>query len=134
MAITGRRVTFFLLITLFAAVPAAFSQSGGKAEPLEIRFPAGSSSTQLTGTLLNGQEQEYVFTAREGQTVTIANPNTSLFDVRVFNEEVEFETEFDSSRVLTFTVPADGDYMLFVRKKMVKSPRRARFSLKLAIK
>ena len=57
-----------------------------------------------------------------------------VFDVRVFREEANFETEFDSSPVLTFVVPETGDYQFFVRKKRVKSPRSARFSISLAIK
>lgn len=116
------------------AVAMSFAQGGGKAEPKRIQFAAGKSSATLSRTLSNGQEMEYVFAAQKGQTVTIRNSRTSLFDFRVFNEEFDFETEFESSPRLTFEVPETGDYLFFVRKKQVRSPRTARFSLTLMIK
>lgn len=122
------------LVLCFFTTAAAFAQHGGKAEPMRIEFAAGKSSKTLTRTLSNGQEMEYVFAARKGQTVTIRNTRTSLFDFRVFNQEFDFETEFESSPTLTFEVPETGDYMFFVRKKQVRSPRTARFSLTLTIK
>lgn len=107
---------------------------GGKAEPKRIEFAKGKVSTTLTGTLANSQEMEYVFAANKGQTVTIRMSNTSLFDYRVFSNSAEFETEFDSSPTSTFELPALGDYMLFVRKKMVSRPRTAKFVLTISIK
>ncbi len=107
---------------------------GGKAEPKRIQFATGKSSATLTGTLSNDQEMEYVFNARAGQTVTIKNTRTSLFDFRVFNNQNDFDTEFESSPTLVFEIPETGDYLFFVRKKLVRSPRTARFSLTLTIK
>ncbi len=46
----------------------------------------------------------------------------------------DFETEFESSPTLTFEIPESGDYMFFVRKKQVASPRTARFSMTISIK
>lgn len=128
--------SFLLLtiITLALAVSNAFAQNGGKAEPKRIRFAAGKSTITLTGTLSVDQEMEYVFGARKGQMVTITNPTKSLFDFRVFSEENFPEGDFDSSPSYTFEIPATGDYILFVRKKRVKTPRTARFSLTLSIK
>jgi hypothetical protein len=128
-----RSVLIFLFLFAVMGSAEALAQ-GGKAEPNRIKFAAGSSKATLTGTLANGQEMEYVYAARKGQTVTIVNSRTSLFDFRVFNEEFDFETEFESSPTLTFTVPETGDYMFFVRKKQVRYPRTARFSITLAIK
>ena len=127
------RVLLTFVLCLFATA-AAFAQHGGKAEPGRIQFAAGKTSKTLNGTLSNGQEMEYVFGAQKGQTVTIRNTRTSLFDFRVFNQEFDFETEFESSPTLTFEVPETGDYMFFVRKKQVRSPQTARFSLTLTIK
>ena len=107
---------------------------GGKAEPKRIEFSPGKSRITLTRSLSNGSEMEYVFAARKGQRVTIKNSTASLFDFRVFNNEFDFETEFESSPTLTFEIPETGDYLLFVRKKMVAKPRIARFSITLAIK
>lgn len=128
-----RSVLIFLFLFAVIGSSDALAQ-GGKAEPNRIKFAAGRFSATLTGTLSNGQEMEYVYSARKGQTVIIANSRTSLFDFRVFNEEFDFETEFESSPSLTFTVPETGDYMFFVRKKQVRSPRTARFLITLSIK
>ena len=129
-----RSVFFGSLIILALAATSMFAQGGGKAEPQRIKFASGKSSATLSGSLSTGQEMEYVFGASKGQTVTIKNPNKNLFDFRVFNKEFDFETEFESSPTLTFEIPESGDYMLFVRKKQVKTPRTARFSLTLTIK
>ena len=112
----------------------AFAQGGGKAEPKRIQFAAGKSSAVLTGTLSNSQEMEYVFEAKKGQQVTIRNATKSLFDFRVFSEENFPDGDFDSSPSYTFEIPETGDYMFFVRKKQVKTPRTARFSMTLTIK
>ena len=125
----------FLIYALIAMslCSAAFAQ-GGKAEPNRIRFDPGRSSATVSGWLLNGQEMEYVFAARSGQTVTIRNSSRSLFDFRVFSEEFDVETEFESSPELTFELPATGDYYFYVRKKQVQRPRRARFSLSISLR
>ena len=68
----------------------------------------------VAGRLSNGSEMEYVFGAAKGQKVTIKNSNRSLFDFRVFNEEFNFETEFESSPTLSFEIPETGDYMFFI--------------------
>ena len=122
-----------IILSLAISVSAALAQ-GGKAEPLEIRFAQGHSSKVLVQTLSAGQEMEYSLTALAGQTLTIRNRKTSLFDVRVFSEENDVETEFDSSPTMSITVPATGVYYLFVRKKAVDRPRRAAFSIEVSIK
>ena len=122
-----------ILLSAFAAL-SAFSQNGGKAEPKRIEFARGSSSILLTESLSNGSEMEYVFAAKKGQKVTVTNPSTGLFDFRLFSEENDMETEFDSSRKYTFEIPATGDYQFFVRKKMVKTPQRARFRITFEIR
>jgi hypothetical protein len=122
----------FITVFLWFAAASAFAQ-GGKAEPRRIQFADGASSIRLTGRLSTAQEMEYVFAAKKGQTVTLRMVNTSLFDYRVFNQEFDFETEYDSSPSNTFEIPETGDYLLFVRKKMTR-PRTATFSLLLTIK
>jgi hypothetical protein len=125
---------YFLLFALFLVAAAPLCAQGGKAEPNRIKFASGKSSASVSGSLSNGQEMEYVFGAAKGQTVTIRNSNKNLFDFRVFNREFDFETEFESSPALTFEIPETGDYMFFVRKKQVRTPRSARFSMTLTIK
>ncbi|MEP6945094.1 MAG: hypothetical protein ABJA02_04195 [Acidobacteriota bacterium] len=126
------KTLLFFVLCLLVSLPVA-AQNGGKAEPKEIKFAAGASIAIVTGTLSNGQEHDFVFSARKGQKVKITNSHTSQFDFRVFNEEFNFETEFESSPTLSFEIPETGDYLFFVRKKMT-APRTARFSLTLKIK
>lgn len=128
-----KKHAFSVLFIVMVVTVSAFGQ-GGKAEAKRIEFASGKTSAVLSGTLSASQEMEYVFAAVKGQTVTIKNSRTALFDFRVFNSEFDFETEFESSPTLTFEIPETGDYMFFVRKKMVKAPKTARFSLTLAIK
>ncbi|MEP7074414.1 MAG: hypothetical protein ABI878_01280 [Acidobacteriota bacterium] len=122
-----------LFLLVFAVVPAS-SQNGGKAEPKRIEFARGRSSVVLSESLSNGSEMEYVFAAKKGQKVTVANHSTGLFDFRLFSEENDMETEFDSSRKYTFEIPATGDYQFFIRKKMVRTPQRARFHITFEIR
>jgi hypothetical protein len=121
------------IIFMLGASVVVFGQHGGKAEPKRIAIPTGKTSVTISGSLSNGQEMEYVFSARKGQIVTVKNAGHNLFDFRVFNDEFDFETEFDSSPRSTFDLPETGDYLFFVRKKMA-GPRRARFSMVISIR
>lgn len=125
---------FFLVLFLAVGATAAFAQYGGKAEPLRIQFAKGKTSIVLTRSLNNDEQMEYVFGASKGQTVTIKNSKTTLFDFKVYSEENFPEGDFDSSPTYTFVIPETGDYNLFVRKKRVRAPRPARFSVTLSIK
>jgi hypothetical protein len=117
----------------FVAAVSVFAQ-GGKAEPKRIEFKNGASSTMLTGTLRSSQEMEYVFAARKGQTVTVKNLTNSAFDFRIFSNDNDVETEFDSSPALTLDLPGDGDYLFFVRRKVGRGARNARFKIVLTIR
>jgi hypothetical protein len=64
----------------------------------------------------------------------VKNAKKNLFDFKVFSEENFSEGDFDSSPEYTFTIPETGDYNLFIRKKQVKVPRKAAFSITLIIK
>lgn len=120
-------------VILFFAL-GAHAQNGGKAEPKRISFSPGAAETVLRGSLRNGEEMEYVFAARKGQSVTVRNSGNSMFDVRVFSEDLGVETEFDSSREFLVVLPETGDYILFVRKKMTRSPARSRFTVVVRIR
>lgn len=121
-----------IVVCLVASLP-ALAQNGGKAEPLRIQFPKGKTSTTLSRRLSRDQEMEYVFAAKGGQKVSVTNTTNSAFDFRIFNEEQNVETEFESSRTFSLELPADGDYMLFVRKK-AGGPKSAVFRVTLSIK
>jgi hypothetical protein len=123
------------LLILLAAAGAAIAQHGGKAEPNEIKFAKGKSSATVSNTLSGDQQAEYSFTARAGQTVSIkCSPQ---FDFRLWrpvedDSEAEFDTEWNSGTD-SFELPADGQYLLYVRKKMRKV-RSGRFTLTITIK
>src|ERR1043166_4687004 len=116
-----KKLLLILIVSLAIALPAIAQPGGGKAEANRIEFAKGRNSINLHSTLSNDEEMEYVFSAHKGQKVTIVNATTSLFDVRIFSDENNVETECDSSRTFSLTLPADGDYNLFVRKKRVKT-------------
>lgn len=122
----------FLCILCLAAFVPALAQHGGKAEPKEIKFAPGKTSATVTGTLSNGQEYDFVFSAKKGQKLTVRNSRTSQFDFRVFSEEYNVETEFESSPTLKLELPETGKYYFYIRKKMT-APRRASFSITLTI-
>jgi hypothetical protein len=122
-----------LVLSLAILVAPVFSQ-GGKAEPKRITFRPGAISTPLSGTLRNGQEMDFVFFAKAGQTIKVTNRTKALFDFRIYSEVAALETEFDSSGVLTLDMPQSGDYLFFVRKKQVVAPKSARFSITLEIR
>jgi len=115
-------------IAFCASAVSLSAQGGRKAEP--NRIIVGDSVTTVRGSLANGQEMEYVFAAKAGSQLTIKNSRPSAFDFRVFSEEADLETEFESSPTLTLTLPQDGDYFFFIRKK-AGGPRRANFRLTL---
>lgn len=110
----------------------AFSQ-GGKAEPNLIELPESVKPLIISSRLRNGQEAEYVFLAKKGETIVISNPNPSLFDVRIYHAESEFDTEYDSSRTFEVELESDGDHVLFIRRK-VGGPRSAAFRITLSKK
>lgn len=120
-------VAFFVIGTSFAL------GQDGKAEPKRILLSAETSSAGLKGTLRNGQVSEYFFAGFKGQTVTIKNATSRIFDFRVFNPEHFDEGDFDSSPTYSFEIPETGDYFLTVRKK-VAGPRVSRFSITITIK
>ncbi len=125
--------TLLLFVLFLLATAPVFSQSGGKGEPKRIILAAENATAVMKGTLRNGREMEYLFAGFKGQTVTIKNATSSIFDFRVFNEEYFDEGDFDSSPTYSFEIPETADYVLTVRKK-VAGPRVSRFSLTITIK
>lgn len=117
-------------MVLLAGAGGVFAQHGGKAEPKEIKFAPGKSNATLTGSLANHQQMEYSFTARAGQTVYLKCG--SEFDFRLYLPDTDFDTEWNKGTD-SFELPADGEYLLFVRKRLTPT-RRARFALTITIK
>lgn len=116
-----------VLLVLFAIIALASVSVAQE----RIAFANGTAS--LTGSLSNGQVRHFVFSATQGQTVTIKNSTSSVFDFRVYNEVFFDEGDYDSSASYYFEAPETGDYLFTVRKK-VAGPRMARFSMTIKIK
>ena len=123
----------FFSVLLFLTASPVLAQHGGKAEPKRIHFAKDKSSITLTGTLSRDEEMDYIFAAVKGQKVTIKNSNHNLFDFRIFSDEFNVETEFDSSPSYTLDIPETGDYLFFVRKK-AGGPRLARYLMTMTIR
>jgi hypothetical protein len=118
------------VVILLAGTAGVFAQHGGKAEPKEIKIAPGKNSTTLIGSLANHQEMEYSFTAKAGQTVYLKCG--SEFDFRLNLPDSDFDTEWNQGRD-SFELPADGEYLLSVRKRLTPT-KRARFALTITIK
>lgn len=128
-----KKPSFTLIFAIFAfAAVSAFAQSGGKAEPGRVKFAKGKTSTVLTGMLKGDEEQEFVFGARKGQTVYVTNPDSVKFSYRVFNDNINYNSEDLAEPTMEFVVPETGDYMIFV-KRANNTPRTAKFAITLAI-
>lgn len=125
-----------LLGSILVFLLAGSALFGQKAEPKRISFERGKASATVTETLSNDQEMDFVFGAKAGQTVKLkvtSQPKGNLFDFRIAGDGFELETDHDSYSEYSFTAPATGDYLVFVRKRPTERVRRARFFLRLEI-
>jgi hypothetical protein len=129
---------FFILFTISllsgSATPAR-AQGGGKAEPKRIEFTRGTDSTAIKDSIRRTEEDEYVFSAREGQKITIsltpAAPKSALLRLRK-GADVLSSWGFDGTG-WSGTAPATGDYLVTVLAAP-RAPRRITYTLRLAIK
>lgn len=124
------KIKFLVLMILVLGAGTAFGQRGGKAEPNEIPFTAGSNTATLTGSLANHQSAEYKFTGKAGQTVYLKCGTE--FDFRLNLPDTDFDTEWNKGSD-NFELPEDGEYILSVRKRLT-GVRRARFVLTITVK
>lgn len=127
------RLSVKILVCIAAFASIAVHGQGGRSAPERISFSKNTAKASINGTLRNGQQKDYFFAAEKGQTVTIANATSRVFDFRVFNAEYFDEGDFDSSPNYSFEIPETGDYLFTVRKK-IAGPRAARYSMTITIK
>jgi hypothetical protein len=125
--------SFLLVFAVFAIATVSTFAQGGNADPARIKFARGRSSTVLTGTLRRDQQQEYVFAAKKGQTVTITNSRPTRFSFSVLQLEIDFKKEDIAKPSFKFEIPETGDYLLYV-KKTTASSSAANYSVNVAIK
>ena len=123
-----------LLVTLLASASIG-QRGGGKAEPLRIEFKRGASGATLNDTIRGSEEAEYVFTARQGQRVTLSLTATPAKSARFelkSADGVDYKFEHDGMK-WSGVAPVTGDYFLNVTRVSQK-PGRTTYLLRLAIK
>ena len=85
-------------------------------EPDRISFPAGATSLSIAGTTPEGRLNRYVFGAAAGQVVGLEVSGGSYpvaLIIEDLNENLIYRSDFQAPPH-TFTLPADGDYLLTV--------------------
>ena len=127
-------IPFFIL--LIAGAVSTTRAQGGKAEPKRIEFARGTSSSTIKDSIRRSEEAEYVFSAQQGQKITIAltsvAPKAALFRLRN-GEDVLSSWGFDGTN-WSGIAPANGDYLMTVVAARGASQRRITYTLRLAIK
>lgn len=124
------KIRLLVLLMVLLGAGAAFAQKGGKAEPNDIPFAAGSNTATLTGSLGNHQNIEYKFTGKAGQMIYLKCGTE--FDFRLNLPDTDFDTEWNKGSD-SFELPEDGEYILSIRKRLT-GVRRAKFVLTITIK
>jgi hypothetical protein len=107
-----------LLITLFAC-SATIAQRGGKAEPNQIEFKRGTTSTIVSGTVRGDEEAEYVLAAKKGQRLIIKLTSvpvkSSVFQLLGPDNDT-LGLEFDANHNYSGVLPKTGDYFITVTR------------------
>jgi hypothetical protein len=127
---TGFRMTLpVVLLSVFAAAVTA-----QRARRVSNRIDlAKTPRVSLTGRLSNGREMEYVFLGKRAQKVEL-RMRTPGFDYRIYLPGTDFDTEFDSSPSSIVELPEEGEYLLFIRKKMTRRAGLVRFNILVTIR
>jgi hypothetical protein len=125
-----------LVIALNFAIPHAYAQSGGKAEPLRVQFQRGRSSATIAGKLRGDQQAEYVAGAKKDQKLTInlySRPPGSITVKVKTPDGADLELKPDSKQQWSATLPGDGDYLLWVVRSSGK-PGTSLYTLTVTIR
>jgi hypothetical protein len=113
----------------------------GERRPYEVpvRFAHGSFATTLSGTVAYNFGDEYVFTARAGQRISIrlrsdaesSPPGASL----CYDDDVSSLAELDGRTAWSGTLPHTGTYRLFVSGSGERDEyKRSRYEIRLTIR
>lgn len=60
------------------------------------------------------------------------NPHSELFDIRIYDPQAGFDTEYDSSGKFEVPLPGTADYLIYIRRK-VGGPKIARFRVSFRV-
>jgi len=124
------------LVFLIGTATVAMAQHGGKAEPLRIEFKRGTTSTNVSGSVRNDEQYEYVLGAKKGQRLTIkitSSPVKSSVFQLLGEEQDTLGLEHDANFNVSIVLQKDGDYFIFVSRP-TSTKGSSRFTLWITIK
>lgn len=118
-----------IVILLLSFTGAALAEGTRK----RIRFPRGSNSTTISGSVVRGERDRYILGAREGQTMTVrikSVEDNAVFQIYFAGEQESLEGagEGDDSKSWSGKLPGTTDYIIVVGSS------RGNASYKLVVK
>lgn len=119
----------FLFALCLAFAPHAVAQ-GGKAEPLRVQFPRGSTSATFNGTVRGDQQFEYAVEAKAGQWLLVEITSTPR-DSAIFLIKDSDGNDGSYHYYWSDTLGKAGEYLIFVTKPGDFSS--SRFSLTITL-
>lgn len=92
------------------------ASEGGGTETVQVRFPSGSSGTELSGTVAPGGSVRYVLNARNGQNLYVrVAPRSGRLEYEIFNPDNSLLLELISaSREYRGQLWQSGDHVIEV--------------------
>lgn len=130
-----------MLRILFGSLILAIMLAAQSAAPL--RFDAKSGAASVKATIQGNQTQEYAFTGKKGQAITLSlkSPRASWLVLRVFPASERegsdlFSNYISSDTELKGVLPADGAYRVFVgiRRPEARRGGGAIYNLNVSLK
>src|SRR5436853_6120138 len=105
-------LTVILLLTLASAAPAEGFRK-------RIRFPRGTNSTTISGSVARGKQNRYIIGAKAGQTMTVrirSTEDNAVFQIYFPGEQEALEGagEGDDAKSWTGKLAATTDYIIVV--------------------
>jgi len=126
----------FALVAALTTVQAAASAQSIREE--RVKFKAGTSSAELTGSLKGDQIVDYVLGARAGQTMSVTlktNNGANYFNVLPPGSEAAIAIGANLGNQWTGTLPVDGDYRIriFLMRSAARRNETAKYTLSVGI-
>ena len=133
------KIKLAIIVGIFFFSAASVLAQGGKAEPLRVKFASGKANQILRGTLKADEQQEYIFSAKQGQKVKAKIASSApKGKFHAFKIEgvlgIDYLPERDTNYTLEFVAPQTGDYMIFVQMLPTEKVRLGKFALTLSVK
>jgi hypothetical protein len=105
-----------LILILFLSFAGAALAEGTRKR---IRFPRGSNSTTISGSVVRGEQARYILGAREGQAMTVrikSVEDNAVFQIYLAGEQESLEGagEGDDAKSWSGKLPATTDYIIVV--------------------